>query len=84
MQLSLGLDPDPMLPQVRARLLQVFGPLRNEGRHDPTSQFVKSLISSRTRDAVRKGRMSGFNAPRLLGTLCRIRTPTGWHPSFTT
>lgn len=52
MQLSLALDPDPPLAQVRDRLLQVFGPQRDDSRHDPVSQLVKAMISVRTRDAI--------------------------------
>ena len=52
MQLSLALDPDPLLAKVRDRLLQVFGPQRDEERHDPLSQLVKAMISVRTLDAI--------------------------------
>lgn len=52
MQLSLPLDLHSKLSQVRDRLIEVYGPQRDTHRHDPTTQFVKAMISSRTRDAV--------------------------------
>lgn len=51
MQLSFDLEP-PILPQVRERLLALFGPQPPMRRLDPLSQMIKSIISARTHDPV--------------------------------
>ena len=50
MQLLFDLVP-PILPEVRERLLGLFGPQRPIRRMDPLSQMIKSVVSSRTYDA---------------------------------
>lgn len=52
MQPSLAFDHAPILPQIRERLLAVFGPQRDAERADPLSQFVAAFISTRTHDDV--------------------------------
>ncbi len=52
MQMHLRLDPDPVLVRVRDRLRQALGPLNAWMRRDPVSQLVRSMIGSRTYDAV--------------------------------
>lgn len=52
MQLSFDLEADPLLPQVRARLLDAYGPQRPIRRMDPLSQMIKSIVSARTYDEV--------------------------------
>ena len=52
MQLSFDLGGPPILPQLRERLLGLFGPQRPFRRMDPLSQMIKSVVSSRTYDAV--------------------------------
>ena len=51
MQLTFDLEASPLLPQLRDHLLVTFGPQRPQGRHDPLSQLIKSVISARTKDA---------------------------------
>jgi len=41
-----------ILPEIRERLLAVFGPQRDEYRFDPLSQLVYGIIASKTRDEV--------------------------------
>jgi endonuclease-3 len=41
-----------ILPEIRQRLLAVFGPQRDEQRFDPLSQLVYGIIASKTRDEV--------------------------------
>ena len=50
MQLLFDLVP-PILPEVRERLLGLFGPQQPLGRMDPLSQMIKSVVSARTYDA---------------------------------
>ena len=50
MQLLLDLE-SPILPEVRQRLLELFGPQQPLRRMDPLSQMIKSVVSSRTHDA---------------------------------
>jgi endonuclease-3 len=52
MQLSLALGERPIIELIRARLLACFGPQQDAERHDPVSQLVRAIISSRTRDEV--------------------------------
>jgi endonuclease-3 len=52
MQLTFDLETAPLLPQLRDHLLITFGPQKAQGRLDPLSQLIKSLISARTKDAV--------------------------------
>ena len=52
MQLSLPLEADPRLSRIRERLIVIHGPQYDQRRHDPTTQFVKAMISACTRDAV--------------------------------
>jgi len=51
MQLTLELETAPLLPRLRRALLALFGPQRAEGRLDPVSQLIKSIIGARTSDA---------------------------------
>jgi endonuclease-3 len=41
-----------VLPQIRERLLAVFGPQRDEYRFDPLSQLIYGIVASTTRDEV--------------------------------
>ena len=50
MRLLFDLVP-PILPEVRERLLGLFGPQQPLGRMDPLSQMIKSVVSARTYDA---------------------------------
>lgn len=52
MQLTLELETSPVLPRLRSALLAVFGPQPHNGRADPLSQLINSVISARTLDAV--------------------------------
>lgn len=52
MQLSFDLEAAPLLPQIRERLLETFGPQRPTGRMEPLSVLIKSVISARTYDDV--------------------------------
>jgi endonuclease III len=52
MQLSLALDPNPVLSLIRDCLASLDGRQRDDRRHDPTAQFVKAMISACTWDAV--------------------------------
>jgi endonuclease-3 len=52
MQFSLAVDPTPVLPRIRTRLLAQLGPQRDALRLDPVSQLVLAIISSRTRDEI--------------------------------
>lgn len=50
MQFSFTLEDPPLLSEIRARLLAVFGPQRDDVRLDPLSQLVLALISWETKD----------------------------------
>jgi endonuclease-3 len=52
MQLSLALDPDPLVAQAHKRLLAAFGSFAHSPRMEPVDQLIKSMISSRTYDEV--------------------------------
>lgn len=52
MQMHLRLDPDPALVRIRDRLSAALGPLSPWMRRDPVSQLVRSMLGSRTYDAV--------------------------------
>jgi endonuclease-3 len=41
-----------VLPEIRVRLLAIFGPQRDEQRFDPLSQLVYGILASKTRDEV--------------------------------
>lgn len=50
MQLSFDLEASPILPQMRERLVGLYGPQRPFRRMDPLSQMIKSVVSARTYD----------------------------------
>lgn len=52
MQLSFDLEAEPLLPRLRDELRAFYGPQRPTRRMDPLSTLIKSVISSRTYDAV--------------------------------
>lgn len=52
MQLTFDLEAEPLLPRIRDQLLAFYGPQQPVRRMDPLSQLIKSVISSRTYDAV--------------------------------
>jgi endonuclease III len=52
MQLSFSFEANSMLPRVRESLIATYGSQRDEHRYDPTTQFVKALISACTRDVI--------------------------------
>ena len=52
MQLTFELETSPLLPRLRRSLLAMFGPQPHQGRADPLSQLINSLISARTLDEV--------------------------------
>jgi endonuclease-3 len=51
-QSSFDFGEAAILPEVRRRLLAVFGPQRDEQRFDPLSQLIYGIIASKTRDEV--------------------------------
>ncbi|ARQ00985.1 endonuclease III domain-containing protein [Pseudorhodoplanes sinuspersici] len=55
MQLTFTFEREPILLQIRNRLVQIYGQQRDELRHEPTPQWVKAMISSRTLDAISDG-----------------------------
>src|SRR5689334_10073841 len=63
MQLSLPFEQPPLLQKVRDLLLAKLGPQRDAQRHDPESQLIKAIISSKTRDDI---------SDRAFGRLCAI------------
>ena len=52
MQRSFPFAHDDFLPTIRARLLAILGPQRNEEPLDPLSQLVKASISTKTHDQI--------------------------------
>lgn len=52
MQLNFTFEREPILLKVHDRLVRIYGPQRDELRHEPTPQWVKAMISSRTFDLV--------------------------------
>ena len=52
MQMHLRLDPDPALVRIRNQLSATLGPVSAWMRRDPVSQLVRSMLGSRTYDAV--------------------------------
>ena len=62
MQLHLRLDADPTLARLRDRLRQAFGAPTAFMRRDPVSQLVRSMIGSRTYDAVSEAVFSQLRA----------------------
>jgi endonuclease-3 len=52
MQLTFELETSAPLPRLRDSLLAMFGPQPHEGRADPLSQLINSMISARTLDRV--------------------------------
>src|ERR1700712_2933877 len=52
MQLAFSFEANPILPRARESLIATYGSQRDEHRYDPTTQFVKAMLSSCTRDAV--------------------------------
>lgn len=52
MQLTFELEPSPPLPRLRDSLLAMFGPQPHEGRADPLSWLINSVLSARTLDKV--------------------------------
>lgn len=51
-QLALPLDPDPLLPRIRDILVSALGHQHDAQRHHPNLQFLRAMLSSRTRDQV--------------------------------
>ena len=52
MQALLDFEPSPLLPRLRGALKATFGPQVPQGRLDPLSQLIRSMIGVRTYDAV--------------------------------
>jgi endonuclease III len=52
MQIALDLGQENAFGTVRNRLRRLYGSIQNDYRLDPVSQLVKSMLSSRTYDAV--------------------------------
>ena len=52
MQALFDFEPSPILPRLRERLKQTFGPQAAASRLDPASQLVKAMLSTRTYDAI--------------------------------
>jgi endonuclease-3 len=52
MQLTFDHEAEPLLPRIRDELRTFYGPQRPTRRMDPLSTLIKSVISSRTYDAV--------------------------------
>jgi endonuclease III len=55
MQLSLPFEADPKLSRIRARLIALHGLQCDQFRCDPTTQFVRAMLSSCTRDEDSEG-----------------------------
>jgi endonuclease-3 len=51
-QLAFSLEDRPFLARIRQRLLAEYGPAPKKTRLDPVSQLIKSMVSSRTPDAI--------------------------------
>jgi endonuclease-3 len=51
-QLAFSLEKQPFLTRIRERLLAAYEPAPQKARLDPVSQLIKSMVSSRTPDAV--------------------------------
>jgi endonuclease III len=51
-QYSFDFGEQPVLPEIRQRLLAIFGPQRDEQRLDPLSQLIYGIIASQTHDEV--------------------------------
>lgn len=51
-QSSFDFGNDVPLHDIRARLLAMFGPQRDEARFDPLSQLVYGILASKTKDEV--------------------------------
>jgi endonuclease-3 len=51
-QHSFDFGEEAVLPEIRERLLAVFGPQRDEQRFDPVSQLIYALIAWQTHDEV--------------------------------
>lgn len=72
MQLTFSFEREPILLQIRNRLVQIYGRQRDELRHEPTPQWVKAMISSRTYDAISDGafmRLSGLPSWDMLSQM---------------
>jgi endonuclease III len=52
MQLAFNLGEGSILPEIRSRLISMFGAQGDALRLDPLSQLVNAMISSRTSDAI--------------------------------
>ena len=74
MQLSFPFEGEHILLKARDRLVGILGPQRDEQRYEPTPQWVKAMISSRTYDAI-----SDEAFARLEGLHLGICWPT-WRP----
>lgn len=72
MQLTFSFEREPILLKVRNELVGFYGPQRDELRHEPTPQWVKAMISSRTYDAISDGafaRLEGLSSWDLLAQM---------------
>lgn len=63
-QSSFDFGNDVPLHDIRARLLAMFGPQRDEARFDPLSQLVYGILASKTKDEVS---MAAFARLRAAG-----------------
>lgn len=50
--MQLSLFSNPAIPLIRDRLIAIHGRIDDERHRRPTDQFIRSFISSRTRDAI--------------------------------
>ena len=64
MQLSFTFERELILLKVRDMLVVSYGLQRDELRHEPTPQWVKAMISSRTYDAISDGAFARLSTLR--------------------
>jgi hypothetical protein len=83
MQFSLAVDPTPILPRIRTRLLARLGPQRDALRLDPVSQLVLAIISSRRETKYRFGSSSVSRAATGPGMRSVVPIPAPSKQSFT-
>ena len=72
MQLTFTFEREPVLLKIRNRLVQIYGQQRDELRHEPTPQWVKAMISSRTFDLVSDGAFARLSTLRSWDRLAQM------------
>lgn len=69
-QLAFSLEDRPFLARIHERLLAEYGPAPKKTRLDPVSQLIKSMVSSRTSDAVSAAAFERLQRHFPPGTFC--------------